>query len=654
MRQFPANAVPGHRTGKGKMSESNKSTAYEVYNIAHWSDGYIGVSDDGNVQIRPDRGRSRDSISLPELAHTLTSRGIQLPVLARFTDILHDRVNTLCDAFNKVSAEQSYRGQYTAVYPIKVNQQRRVVEELLRAQPAADNNQIGLEAGSKPELMVVLALSPQQGSVIVCNGYKDREYIRLALIGQKLGHRVFIVVEKQSELPLILREAQDLGVTPLIGVRARLATIGKGNWQNTGGEKSKFGLSASQVLDVVTTLREAGALDSLQLLHFHLGSQIANIRDIQTGLRECARFYSELRQLGAPVSTVDIGGGLGVDYEGTRSRSSCSMNYSVQEYAYNVVHILQRECDRADIPHPNLISESGRALTAHHSVLITNVIDREVQDQQEAPRPQSNAPEPLHSLRRDLDSLEDGNSSRSLAEIYHDILHAMADVHAQFAHGVLSLTDRAHAETLYKNGCRELQKQLSSANRAHREIIDELNEKLAEKLFVNFSLFQSLPDVWGIDQIFPIMPINGLHRPLNRRAVIQDITCDSDGRIDRYVDGQGIETTLPLPADVPGEPLLMGFFMTGAYQEILGDMHNLFGDTHSVDVHGNEGGGYTISDPIRGDTVAKVLQYVNFEPTALIAAYERKFAASELDQSTRGTLLAELASGLSGYTYLEE
>ena len=636
------------------MSESNKSTAYEVYNIAHWSDGYIGVSDDGNVQIRPDRGRSRDSISLPELAHTLTSRGIQLPVLARFTDILHDRVNTLCDAFNKVSAEQSYRGQYTAVYPIKVNQQRRVVEELLRAQPAADNNQIGLEAGSKPELMVVLALSPQQGSVIVCNGYKDREYIRLALIGQKLGHRVFIVVEKQSELPLILREAQDLGVTPLIGVRARLATIGKGNWQNTGGEKSKFGLSASQVLDVVTTLREAGALDSLQLLHFHLGSQIANIRDIQTGLRECARFYSELRQLGAPVSTVDIGGGLGVDYEGTRSRSSCSMNYSVQEYAYNVVHILQRECDRADIPHPNLISESGRALTAHHSVLITNVIDREVQDQQEAPRPQSNAPEPLHSLRRDLDSLEDGNSSRSLAEIYHDILHAMADVHAQFAHGVLSLTDRAHAETLYKNGCRELQKQLSSANRAHREIIDELNEKLAEKLFVNFSLFQSLPDVWGIDQIFPIMPINGLHRPLNRRAVIQDITCDSDGRIDRYVDGQGIETTLPLPADVPGEPLLMGFFMTGAYQEILGDMHNLFGDTHSVDVHGNEGGGYTISDPIRGDTVAKVLQYVNFEPTALIAAYERKFAASELDQSTRGTLLAELASGLSGYTYLEE
>jgi arginine decarboxylase len=282
------------------------------------------------------------------------------------------------------------------------------------------------------------------------------------------------------------------------------------------------------------------------------------------------------------------------------------------------------------------------------------VIDREVQDPQETPLLRSDAPEPLHSLRRDLDNLGDRHSGRSLAEIYHDILHAMADVHAQFAHGMLSLTDRAHAETLYKTCCRSLQQQLSSANRAHREIIDELNEKLAEKLFVNFSLFQSLPDVWGIDQIFPIMPINGLHRPLDRRAVIQDITCDSDGRIDRYVDGQGIETTLPLPADVPGEPMLMGFFMTGAYQEILGDMHNLFGDTHSVDVQCNADGGYTISDPIQGDTVSKVLQYVNFEPAALIEAYEKKFTGTEFDRATRDKLLAELAGGLSGYTYLEE
>jgi len=636
------------------MSESSGTTAHKVYNIAHWSDGYIGVNDRGEVLIRPDRGHSPARINLPELTDSLRQSGIQLPVLIRFTDILHDRVNTLCGAFNKVAAEQDYKGQYTAVYPIKVNQQRRVVEELLSAEPAASQGQIGLEAGSKPELMAVLAMSRQPGSVIVCNGYKDREYIRLALIGQKLGHRVFIVVEKQSELPLILDEANALGVSPLIGVRARLATIGKGNWQNTGGEKSKFGLSASQVLDVVNTLRQANALDTLQLLHFHLGSQIANIRDIQTGLRECARFYSELRHLGAPIGTVDIGGGLGVDYEGTRSRSSCSMNYSVHEYAYNVIHVLQSECDRYGIPHPDLISESGRALTAHHSVLVTNVIDREAPGDQNPEQPASESPGPLHDLWRDLLSLEDTNTPRSLAEIYHDVLHAMADVHAQFAHGVLSLAQRAQAETLYTRCCRLLRQQLNAANRAHREIIDELNEKLAEKLFVNFSLFQSLPDVWGIDQIFPVLPINGLNRPLTRRAVIQDITCDSDGRIDQYVDGQGTETTLPLPEDCPGEPLLMGFFMTGAYQEILGDLHNLFGDTHSVDVRLDAEGGCRIGQPISGDTVSKVLRYVNFEPDALLKIYQRKFSESDLSTEQQTQLLAELSAGLEGYTYLEE
>lgn len=636
------------------MPHSAAQPAHKVYNIAHWSDGYISVNASGEVEIRPDRGQTDAHINLPALTRTLTEQGVALPVLIRFTDILHDRVNRLCNAFNKVTAEQGYQGKYTAVYPIKVNQQRRVVEELLAAEPAASAGQVGLEAGSKPELMAVLALTGKAGSTIVCNGYKDREYIRLALIGRKLGYRVFIVVEKQSELPVILEEADKLGVAPLIGVRARLATIGKGNWQNTGGEKSKFGLSASQVLDVVETLRRHNALDALQLLHFHLGSQIANIRDIQTGLRECARFYTELRQLGAPIGTVDIGGGLGVDYEGTRSRSSCSMNYSVAEYAYNVVHVLQAECDRQGIPHPDLISESGRALTAHHSVLVTNVIDQEKPDQRPSEQPSPDAPAPLHDLWRDLQSLRDEHSSRSLAEIYHDILHAMADVHAQFAHGLLSLAHRAQAENLYTVACRLLHSQLDTANRVHREILDELNEKLAEKLFVNFSLFQSLPDVWGIDQIFPVMPINGLTRPLNRRVVIQDITCDSDGRIDQYVDGQGIETTLPLPEERADDPLLMGFFMTGAYQEILGDMHNLFGDTHSVDVRLNSDGHYAVTETVEGDTVARVLRYVNFEPATLLAAYREKFAHSELPKALSQTLLAELAEGLDGYTYLEQ
>jgi arginine decarboxylase len=437
-------------------------------------------------------------------------------------------------------------------------------------------------------------------------------------------------------------------------VRARLATIGKGNWQNTGGEKSKFGLSASQILEVVQTLRNNHCLDALQLLHFHLGSQIANIRDIQTGLKECARFYTELRSLGAPIDTVDIGGGLGVDYEGTRSRSSCSMNYSMHEYAWNVIHTLQAECDRADTPHPHLISESGRALTAHHAVLVTNVIDREVVDDRTSSAPSADSPAPLQDLWLALQGLQEQPAVRSRVEIYHDILHAMSDVNAQFAHGLLGLQDRASAERLYSQACRLLLRQLNNQNRAHREIIDELNEKLAEKLFVNFSLFQSLPDIWGIDQIFPVVPISGLNRPLTRRGVIQDITCDSDGRIDQYVDGQGLETTLPLPEDMPGKPLVLGFFMTGAYQEILGDMHNLFGDTHSVDVKLAEDGKFAITGTFTGDTVARTLQYVNFQPEQLRNAYRQKLRASDLSLETQQQLLDELNSGLDGYTYLEE
>ncbi|TBW52183.1 biosynthetic arginine decarboxylase [Marinobacter halodurans] len=633
------------------MTDSN---AHEVYNIAHWGEGYIDIDPAGDVLIRPDRGLSGAAINLPQLTRELLDQQIQLPVLVRFGDILHDRVNSLCDAFNRTARDKGYQGGYTAVYPIKVNQQRHVVEALTQAEPAASNGQIGLEAGSKPELMAVLALSRKPGSVIVCNGYKDREYIRLALIGQKLGHKVFIVVEKQSELPEILEEARALSVKPLIGVRARLATIGKGNWQNTGGEKSKFGLSASQVLETVERLKAANALDSLQLLHFHLGSQIANIRDIQTGLKECARFYSELRELGAPIETVDIGGGLGVDYEGTRSRSSCSINYSMGEYAYNVIHTLQAECDRVGIPHPNLISESGRAMTAHHAVLITNVIDEEAPPNPSPREPAGDAPGPLHDLWRDYGSLQARDPDRSRVEIYHDVMHAISDVHALFAHGLLSLSHRAEAEQLYTACCRALRARLDAGNRAHREIIDELNEKLAEKLFINFSLFQSLPDVWGIDQIFPVLPISGLDQPLNRRAVVQDITCDSDGRIDRYVDGQGVETTLPLPETKPGEPMLMGFFMTGAYQEILGDMHNLFGDTNSVDVSRDDDGSYRIRHLVEGDTVSKILRYVNFDPDVLRQAYRRKFEAAKLPAAESDALLAELEQGLEGYTYLED
>ncbi len=634
------------------MTEDPRTRALRTWNIPHWSEGYVDIGPEGELLIRPAGPNDQRSVALAELLKQLRNEGQRLPVLIRFSDILHDRVNRLCNAFNEQIVRQEYSGHYTAVYPIKVNQQRRVVEEILASEPAAGNGQIGLEAGSKPELLAVLALSERPDSVIVCNGYKDREYIRLALLGRRLGHRVYIVVEKQSELPLILEEAQALDVTPLIGVRARLASIGHGNWQNTGGEKSKFGLSAAQILSVVQSLREAKALDSLRMLHFHLGSQIANIQDIQTGLRECARFYRELRQAGVPLDTIDIGGGLGVDYEGTRSRSACSMNYSVDEYARNVVQTFRDVCAGNGLPHPNLISESGRALTAHHAVLVTNIIDREVPDDTPPLAISDQATGPLRTLWENYQLLCNGANQRSDVEIHHDAAHAMGELQTQFAHGLVSLAERAQAEQLQTAIGRQLQRRLQPANRVHRAILDELNEKLAEKLFLNFSVFQSLPDVWGIDQIFPILPLQGLLRPATRRAIVQDMTCDSDGRIDRYVDGQGIESTLPLPE---GEDQgLLAFFMTGAYQEILGDMHNLFGDTDAVDVTLDREGLPQTSNAARGDTLADVLAHVNFDPTGLQQRLAAQVEKAPLTQAERTRLLEAVEAGLASYTYLAD
>ncbi|MFA7098203.1 MAG: biosynthetic arginine decarboxylase, partial [Gammaproteobacteria bacterium] len=550
--------------------------ARETYNIAHWGNGYVDTNDRGHLVVRPDRRSDRPGIDLYELAEEIKGAGLTLPVLVRFTDILHDRIDTLCGAFARAMEVDDYRGRFTAVYPIKVNQQRRVVEEIL----AHGGARVGLEAGSKPELMAVLALADQRGGVVVCNGYKDREYIRLALIGLQLGHRVHIVVEKLSELELVIQEAQNLQVKPLLGVRVRLASIGAGKWQNTGGEKAKFGLSAAQVLRMVNRLTEVGMLDALQLLHFHLGSQIANIRDVQRGLREAARYYAELHRLGARIATVDVGGGLGVDYEGTRSRSFCSMNYSVQEYANNVVHVLWEICAAEGLPHPDIITESGRAMTAHHAVLITNVIDVEQVPGNGIAPAGDDEPLIIQDLWQALASL----SSRSALETYHDAVHWLSEAQAMYTHGVLTLEQRARIEHLYFAICREVRPLLQATTRAQREAVDELNEKLADKYFCNISVFQSIPDVWAIDQIFPIVPLHRLDERPDRRVVIQDLTCDSDGRIDHYVDREGVEATLPLHAIQPGKPYLLGIFMVGAYQEILGDMHNLFGDTDSVNV----------------------------------------------------------------------
>ncbi|MCK0768980.1 biosynthetic arginine decarboxylase [Chromohalobacter canadensis] len=626
--------------------------ARRTYNIDQWGSGYFDVDDAGHAVVCP-LGGNADGPALPlsALVDELRRAGLRLPVLVRFTDILHDRVEQLCAAFDTAMQDETYTGGYTAVYPIKVNQQRRVVEEMLATQ-ARGHGRVGLEAGSKPELLAVLALSGDGPSLIVCNGYKDREYVRLALMGEKLGHRVYLVVEKHSELTLILEEAARLQVAPRIGLRARLASVGKGKWQNSGGEKSKFGLTASQILDVVERLRSADALASLQLVHFHLGSQIANIRDIQRGLRECARVYQSLRALGAPVDTVDVGGGLGIDYEGTRSRSFCSINYSMHEYASNVVWAFRQVCDAEGLPHPHLISESGRALTAHHAVLITNVIGEE-RLSEEAPTQRLGGDAELDELWRVHAKLDTTQEPRGLAEAYHDLAQAIGELQDRFVLGLASLDARAEGETVYFAACRRLSAQLDPRNRAHREIADELAEKLADKLFVNFSLFQSVPDVWGINQVFPVLPLTGLDRPPTRRGVIQDITCDSDGRIDCYVDGQGLEATLPLPEWQDGEDKLLGLFLVGAYQEILGDLHNLFGDTDAVDATLDANGQWQLSNHQQGDTVADVLRYVNFDADELSQRLSRQLKNSALSDAQRDDFMRDLAAGLEGYTYLE-
>lgn len=619
--------------------------ARALYNMANWGEGYFDVADTGNVVVRPFRERSNASIDLYELARRLPGEGLELPVLVRFTDILRDRVDALGDAFATVIGEYGYSGRYTGVYPIKVNQQGSVVEAIL----GHGGDRVGIEAGSKPELAAVLGLA-RPGSVIVCNGYKDRAYIRRALIGQKLGHRVYIVVEKLSELPLVIEEARALDVAPLIGLRVRLASHSDSSQQNTGGEKSKFGLATPQVLEALEMMRAAGRIDAVRMVHFHLGSQVANVQDVARGMREASRFYVELRRLGAPVDVVDVGGGLGVDYEGTRSRSYCSMNYSVREYARSIVRTLQEVCAESGEPEPNLISESGRALTAHHAVLIANVVDQEIIGGGDVAAPAADAPAVLHELQDLLGEVVERGPLESLFEART----LLGEAHVLYSEGKLSLPQRAWAEQASYAVARAVIPLLDPDIRAHRETLDELREKLSAKYFCNFSVFQSVPDSWAIDQVFPIVPIHRLTERPEQRTRLCDLTCDSDGRLDAYVDREGLTPTLALHALREGEPYLLGFFMVGAYQEILGDIHNLFGDTNAVNVvlDAAEPEGWKLEAHEHGDRTDELLRYVHLAPEALAQSYRRKLDAIDLPPAQRAGLLTELEAGLTGYTYL--
>ncbi len=617
-----------------------------LYNVESWGIGFFDVNEQGHVVVRPDKANPERELDLFELAKDLDEQGVKLPMLLRFSDILRSRIETISQRFRNALREFEYDGDYTLVYPIKVNQQRHVVEEIVNFGASCG---VGLECGSKPELQAVLALSDSTEHMIVCNGYKDEEFMRLALMGQKLGHQVFIVIEQVSELDVLLRVADEMGVVPSAGVRIKLFSGGFGRWAESGGEKSKFGLTSSELVTVIDKLRQAGRLDVLKLIHFHLGSQITDIRYIKGGLQEVARFYAELHAAGVPVTHVDVGGGLGVDYDGSGSTTPASVNYSVQEYANDVVYTLGEACRELDLPMPHIISESGRALTAHHALLLLDVIDVESHQERELPV----LTEDDHAILHELEAGYRTVSNRSVREVYHDATFLKERMHALFNSGVLSLRGRALGEQLYDATLNEVARIAQRDREEYVDIIEDLEAQLIDRYFCNFSVFQSLPDSWAIDQLFPIMPIHRLDEEPSRRGTLQDITCDSDGKIDRFTGGRSGRPSLELHPVRNGDRYILGIFLTGAYQEILGDLHNLFGDTNAVHIR-LEDGGYAVTDMVHGDTVTEVLAYVQFHASDLLTTFRRKVSAARgLTRQEANAFIADYVAGLEGYTYLE-
>ncbi len=619
--------------------------AEKLYNMAGWGLGFFRVNEQGHVTVHPD-GNPKRGLDLYQLALDLNAQGVGLPLLLRFSDILKSRIQTLAGHFEAAIKEFGYEGRYTTVYPIKVNQQRHVVQEVVEFGAA---HGVGLECGSKPELMAVLGLEERTGSIVVCNGYKDEEFMRLALMGQKLGHHVFIVLEQLNELDVLLKVADEMGVNPSIGVRIKLATEGSGRWAKSGGEKSKFGLAPVELVKLLDRLSALGRKDILRLVHFHLGSQITDIRYVKAGLDEISRYYVELRRLGFELTHVDVGGGLGVDYDGSRSTRAASMNYTMREYANDVVYTLGTVCRNEELPMPDLISESGRAITAHHALLLVNVIDIEEQVETAVPELGDDPQQLLLDMKENLDSL----TLDRVEEVFHDAVFAKERSQEYFASGVFSLRDRALAEQLYLGTLSRLAEVINGDHAAFPEIQAHLEGTLVDRYFCNFSLFQSLPDNWAIDQLFPIMPIHRLLERPTRRGTLQDVTCDSDGVIDRFTGGRKGKPSLELHPWRDNEPYILGIFLTGAYQEILGDLHNLFGDTNAVHVRLTPNG-YEITDLVHGDTVTEVLNYVQFKAPELLTTFRRKVsAARDLTRQEANGFIADYVAGLEGYTYLE-
>ncbi len=616
------------------MSNWSTSDSRRIYNIEKWGDGYFDICNNGNLITTPKRNGV--AIDIDKVSQQLIDSGLTFPILIRFLDIIHDRIDRIESAFAAAMTKYNYDATHKIVYPIKVNQQQDVIDEII----SHGKNRVGLEAGSKPELIAVLSKS-LPGSTIICNGYKDEEYVRLALLGQQIGLKVYIVIEKTSEISLIDRIARQVNVKPLLGIRARLASAGSGNWQNSGGEDSKFGLTAKQILNSIEDLRELGLTSSLQLLHFHIGSQITDIVHIKESAQEIARYYQQVSSLGAKIDAIDVGGGLGVDYEGQHATTPCSINYTIEEYTDAIINPIASICSDSDLPFPDIICESGRALTAQHAIVLTNVIDHDHHDEILS-ESVSNSHEILLELKQTLS--EEITKVDTAFSIAQDVYTRVQNL---FKTGEISLKSKANAEGLYRHFCSKILN-TPKIQQTHPEIFNLLSKKLADKLFCNLSIFQSMPDIWGIEQIFPIMPIHKLDKKPDKRAILLDITCDSDGQISEYVDALGLERSLPVHKYSRGERYIFGFFMVGAYQEILGDLHNLFGDTHSVNIR-LDGDSFVIKNIRKGDTISEVLKTVNFQKQQIIDSIVKLATNAKIKPETIASIIK---SSLEEYTYL--
>ena len=647
----PKSAQPSPPPAPAPAEPWTIASARSLYNIEGWGIGFFDINEAGHVVVRPDRAKEDRELDLFELANDLEEQGVGLPLLLRFSDILRSRIESLNEKFARAREEYGFAGGYTTVYPIKVNQQRHVVEEIVEFGKSAG---VGLECGSKPELQAVLGLAEHTDHMIVCNGYKDEEFMRLALMGQKLGHQVFIVLEQLSEVDVLLKVADELGVNPTAGVRIKLYSEGSGRWARSGGEKSKFGLSTAQLVRLVDKLKTIGRLDILKLIHFHLGSQITDIRYIKSGLQEVTRYYAELRGMGVDITHVDVGGGLGVDYDGSSSTSQASVNYTLQEYADDVVYTIAEACRQHELPMPHIISESGRALTAHHALLLLSVIDVESQADNTVPELTKDHHGLLHEMAADYNSVSKRVSKKRVREVFHDATFDKERAQELFNSGVLTLRDRAISEQIYLSTIGAVARIAQRDRDEYSDIVDDVEATMVDRYFCNFSLFQSLPDSWAIDQIFPIMPIHRLNDEPTRRGTIQDVTCDSDGKIETFIGDRTPHKSLELHPFNDGDQYIIGIFLTGAYQEILGDLHNLFGDTNAVHIRLSETKGYEVTDLVHGDTVTEVLDYVQFRAPDLLATFRRKVAnATGLARQEANMFIADYIAGLEGYTYLE-